>query len=421
MILIILLSILLILSYLLNKSPLSASNILVFSFLVSSICAYEISFDVNYYISIKTIFIIVLFNFIFILFNYFFSKDVLFDSEKNINYENANLYPDFIDVARYKIILSFVFQILTISLVVFYFKSEFGNLNSSTLSEFRSLTLYGNNYISPIPGWVRFMEDFSQLITFVSIYIYINNYFSFDERKKNNFSFLILSFSSIPLYLLNSSRFGIVILFVYALFLYFFFGLKKGVRNSKLFVLPFILFIILILVFSLLGLLIGRTNGVTSGPIYYFGGSIILFDVYVKNPSLLSVFDGVQTFHTLFKALYKIHLANGYKDVINPFYTINGVQIGNVYSCLSNYFGDFGLYGVTIFSAIIGSMYGYFYKIVNRCRLSGVNMKVLIYCYCLYMVALSPYAEQVVNTLCSLGFYKNILILFLISKFYTKK
>lgn len=145
MILIILLSILLILSYLLNKSPLSASNILVFSFLVSSICAYEISFDVNYYISIKTIFIIVLFNFIFILFNYFFSKDVLFDSEKNINYENANLYPDFIDVARYKIILSFVFQILTISLVVFYFKSEFGNLNSSTLSEFRSLTLYGKD------------------------------------------------------------------------------------------------------------------------------------------------------------------------------------------------------------------------------------------------------------------------------------
>lgn len=419
MLLIIWLTILLIFSFSLNRSPLSASNILVFAFLVSSICAYIISNDIGYSLSSTTIFVVVLFNLIFVVFNNVFSKD--FSGNSNINVKDGDEFssPSFINVKNSKIALSFLLQIITIYLVMYFLKNEFGSLDSNTLAEFRSLTLYSNNFVSPIPGWLKFMEDISQLISFVSIYIFMNNYFSNHKNIKKNIYFLILSFASVPLYLLNSSRFGIIILFVYALLLYLFFGFKKGISKSQLIIVPLILFIILLLCFSVIGLLIGRDSGKTSGPIYYFGGSIILFDAYVRNPSLLSVFGGVQTFHTLFKVAYKLHLVGGYKDVINPFYTINGVQVGNVYSCLSNYFGDFGLYGVSIFSALLGAIYGWFYKVVDRCRLHGINMKVLLYCYCLYMIALSPYAEQVVNTVSSLGFYKNILILFLISKFYT--
>lgn len=419
LLLIILLTILLIFSFSLNRSPLSASNILVFSFLVSSICAYIISIDISYKLSSTTIFMIVLFNFIFVVFNNLFSKNFSVGNNNYIKNGDEFSSPSFINVKKNKILLSILLQAFTIFFVMFFLKKEFGSLDSNALASFRSLTLYSNDYVSPIPGWVKFMEDISQLISFVSIYIFMNNYFSDHKNIKENINLLILSFASVPLYLLNSSRFGIIILFIYALLLYLFFGFRKGISKSRLVIVPLILFIILFLCFSLVGLLIGRDSGKTSGPIYYFGGSIILLDAYLKNPTILSVFDGVQTFHTLFKSLYKLHLVDGYRDLVNPFYTINGVEVGNVYTCLSNYFGDFGFYGVSIFSAIIGAIYGWFYKIVNRCRLNGVNMKILIYCYCLYMVALSSYEEQVINTVFSLGFYKNILILFLISKFYT--
>lgn len=209
----------------------------------------------------------------------------------------------------------------------------------------------------------------------------------------------------------------IIIIYAFTLYIY----LEKRVTNKVRKSLGVIILsmILIVVIFPLLGYLIGRPSGQTSSFEYYFGGGIALFDSYIKDPfAMVSNNFGFNTFTSVYKFLNKLGVGIQYIKPSYEFRYINGQMIGNVYTCLLSYIIDFGFFGMCFISAIVGIIYGAFNKVVSVARLDKVNILVIAYFYSMYTLVLSAYSETIFSTLLSAGFYINILIIYIISKYY---
>lgn len=373
---------------------------------------------------LKTFILLLIFNITFTAgahVSYYLEDNYLIDPNKSK--KNVPKLTSFIKVPSIRIIIIVIIQFIVLIAFIFYLKSELGFINSKTLNIFRGGSFYHNNQIQnfSVPGWIHILSNFSECATLISIYILINNHFTNIKRYSSKYLLMLSAIMYIPISLLNSSRYTIVIIIIYSCFLYIF--LTKYLKRNTWKAMIYILIVLLIFgsLFSIIGTLIGRESSGSNSLLFYGGGCIALFNDYIKYPVSdgLSSF-GIHSFNAIYKNLFKLHLINQYiSTTIVNFRSINGTQIGNVYTALYPYFIDFGTLGVAVIPAIWGMVFGYLYRKLKAVKLHGISMRLLIYTFIVWTLVLPPYGETWDNSCLSFGFVFQLIMLWGLKKYYT--
>lgn len=427
--LVIIIFFLLLLSLILTNDILFPSNIIITGFFIGSICNWLILTPLKYDISSYTLYLIVSYLIMFLISSVMFGK---FINGKKLN--SALIYKEdknggnikYIYISNFKVGIIILIQVLAIIFFVIQFNKMIGPINSSTLSTYRFYTTFSQNNIYEMPSWINSISNLSQIASLVSIYILINNSFiKRDIAKTTHNSTLLLLISSLislPLPLLNGSRYNIITIIIYTITLYMYFEKRVNKTFKKSIKFMVIFMIIILLFFQLSGIIIGRPSGQSSSFEYYFGGGIALLDTYIRDPfaNVTNSF-GINTFNAIYKTLSKLGIGVTYYKPTNEFRYINGQLIGNVYSCIQTYISDFGFYGMCALSIISGAFFGIYYKLISFISLNKLSISLIIYFYIMNTLILSAYMETIYSTLMTAGFYINIIIIYLIGKFYIKK
>lgn len=405
-------------SLIVNRNIIFPSNILILSFLVAAICNTIIMNVLNSDITNETMWIIVIFVSLFLIFSWVSSiivKSDLFNNYiPNKSYsKNKKIYH--LDLKYWKIIFLLCIQLLALIIFAYEFHKYIGSFTSDNLSVYRGYSLSEK---SPFPSWVSMLSNVSVMISYVSIYVFINNIFSKKKDKKRNFILFLSSVASLPLPIMSSSRFTDVSIILFSLVLYIHFEYYHNGKLGKSFFITSFILVLVFYAFQYLGTIIGRGQYNQLSFVYYYGGGISLFDNYIRNPFILnSNAPGYQTFANVYNFLKKIGVLDFSYNRSYPYGYVNGIGIGNVYSCLLSYFYDFGYEGVMIMSSIFGAIFGYMFEKVKSIKLSGIKVSVICYFYITYTLVFSPYSENIVWNLLSVGLYENLLLIFLIARF----
>lgn len=403
-----------IISYIkINSDVLHPANLLLVGFIIAAICNFIIMMQVHGDITAFTLFLVLMFVVLFV----FLSNVGFRYSKLNIEYDTNEF--NFINVKYWKVYVVIIFQIIAICCFIFKFKEMLGSIDSATLAKYRMSVLYSSDKKYAMPSWIMTFCNISYIYAYLSLYILINNFCSKIKDKKLNVLLIISVVLSLSVPLIGSSRFDDITLCLYGLALFMFFEMRKSNTVKKSLLISVALVIIAFIGFKTLGIIIGRSNQKLAF-VYYFGGGISLFDSYIRNSfELPNGHFGLLTFNNVYKLLNKLHVINFNYNVQVPFRGINGTSIGNVYSCLLSYYRDFGSWGIAILSSVFGFLFGLAYKFVCHIKCQKISLPIIAYFYLSYVLVLSPYSEFISTTLFSAGFYVNMFLIYLMSKFYT--
>lgn len=350
-------------------------------------------------------------------------------------YKDSNKYKqDYIYVPVLIVILVIILNSL---LTLFLYKEvvRIANLNFASWGNliYNFKTNSNNIEGASISGIVTQGLKISKAFAYVFSYIFVNNLFSTTKRKNIilNFVNLIPVFFVVVQSLLKGVRVAIITLLIAIIFMWYInFQIKKDwhwhinikqIRNFS-----FILLLVCA-IFYYSKDIVGRLQddmGVVTYVTTYLGGPIELLNLFVKQ-NTDSSYKIIETMGGLISSLQKIGLFHdGY--VINAVReyrsTVTGMQIGNVYGAIRDYYHDFGFLGVPFgfyfISLFVNVMY---YKIKER---RNYNMKkpslIIIYSTFVYAIIFLTFSDFLTARLAP-GEILEIIFIWIISSIILKK
>lgn len=129
----------------------------------------------------------------------------------------------------------------------------------------------------------------------------------------------------------------------------------------------------------------------------YIGSQIYNLNYFVEEVDTHSTFFCAETLKSLYGDIESFAgLSLGYRDgmVGNPFvFTADGHDLGNVYTTYYNFYIDFGICGVFIFTFFIGWFSQTYFKSIKFSK-SLVNLKLVIYIYMASSIMFSFFASR---------------------------
>lgn len=168
-----------------------------------------------------------------------------------------------------------------------------------------------------------------------------------------------------------------------------------------------------LLFFNYVKTFVGRLNG--SDPLRYItsyaGGSIQLFDMYLKNPTSKSEQFGQLSLYSFWQNMEKLRLAT-WKPCGLEFRVSNGHLIGNLYTSIRRYYQDFGLLGNYILQSIFAIFYSFWYRRIKKSNGSENGFSIIM-----YSMMISPLFLHAIDDTFFSGFLCiNTIVLVLITK-----
>lgn len=268
-----------------------------------------------------------------------------------------------------------------------------------------------------------FTNQLIRLVTasaIVCIYFFIYNVIIGQTKIKTNLYLLIPVILDFIKCFLTSGRYEFLELFLEGVMLYalFYFMKNKKVLNINIkFIWYGIIGVIGLLVFfCCIREAVGRSSNQTIIDYVssYFGGSIELFDLYVKEyKGATSVHFGTVTFTSIYKYLNKFIGTSIDLNTINEFRrSSNGILIGNVYTTFRYYLQDFGYIGLVLLSFLSSIVYSVLYY---KALIKKSHIRKIIYSYLFYTIVLHSYSEQFFSVYLSIDIW---MIMFLVGLVY---
>lgn len=399
--------------YLTGEDLFAPANVLTGTFLISILCAiYNIPvwhFEIGAY----TLFLIFISLLISVLCNACCHK-VYKNKQIRIGYGSSKK----ITPISYPFLILFLF--FNLVCVIWQYKAikAVGSDSFAALMHiYRQATAYGNGSIDVNPVSST-MSTISTSIAYITLFNLIYNFKDIRNRYKLlNLTIILLW---IILYFLQGTRFDVFSMPIAAIILI---NLKKVHENGqyqKLSILQLlkivVALLVLLYVFYIIKDLVGRRSDQTIMEYLtsYLGGSIPLLDSYIKEPTNdLEIF-GQETFYSLNNGLIR----RGFIDF--PLYSYNkefrsiqGIDIGNVYTALRDYYHDFGLVGMIILHTFFSAFFSWFYE---KQKIRGSYFGILILSRLYYCVAFYMFSNSFFARIISLSFLKEFIFIWL---FYT--
>lgn len=296
---------------------------------------------------------------------------------------------------------------------------------SQIMEQFRQQTSY--SFDVQLPNYLQQLLKLTNILAYICGFLLINNIL---VRGFERIDFLLI----IPLiiYLLSSvlqSNRLVILEIIGALGIYYFLLRAVKYKNKgisfKLIVIIILIFLLVLLGFYAIRLLIGRNGSKETGIVdylsMYMGGSVKLFDLYLKNPIRSDIW-GKETFYGLVRNLNSW----GIMDTIQylphkEFRMVNGISLGNVYTAYRSYFADFGWPGVICLQTIFSLFYSFLYYILRRSKYYNHKLAIIIYGYIATPIFLHPIQEEFFNLVVNMGFLTYLILFWIIYVLLVKK
>lgn len=174
-----------------------------------------------------------------------------------------------------------------------------------------------------------------------------------------------------------------------------------------------VIFLIVIIVFFKILPLMGRQQtAADQNDVFtqYIGSQIYNLNYYIENIDKRSTFFCAETLKSLYNDIESfLGIEIGYKKgmIGNPFIFSKGHNLGNVYTTYYNFYIDYGMLGVFVFTFFIGWISEKFFININYNQ-NMVNYKLIIYIYMGSSITFSFFASR---------FFQNVIQLKMILKF----
>lgn len=305
--------------------------------------------------------------------------------------------------------------------------SNGGTLGSlSTILNSYKLLMHFQNIDDSISGLVSQMYQVTAVIGNVFVYIVINNFIT-EHKVSKIYSIPILVY--IISVLFSGNRLSILRLATTTLVLYFILWHRKNGWNKKIKIATLVktmfLMIIVMMIFVFLRSVVGKTGAdADTDPLYYIaqyaGGSIPLFDLYVKNPIADSGIFGKETLYYINQFIAsKFGVSALDYTFAAEFRTLHGVNLGNVYTAFRAYYSDFGYAGMLFCTSIHSFLFSLLYASIRKRtiykRKLGIDIPLLLFLrmsYSYFFFSINNYTDWL-----SPNFFKLIVFYFLVVEF----
>lgn len=368
-ILILSISVLLLVSYILSRNDYMAPTFLMTAmFWLSGICVWINCKIWNADIMPFTVFIII--NGIIFFYIGYYIIDYMFVRKFNKVKENKLHY---ISVSNWKVIIYIIFSIIILILNVKAIINAVGNYGtwSEIMERYRYATVYQEitNKQIYIPSFLSTGKMVINATGYIFVYVFINNFLITRKWEKIKLCAIL---TCLIVSLVGAQRLDLIRIPLAMMVTYYALNYSTGkftYRNRTKLLLKYIgLTFVIILCFSGVRTLVGRQN--TSGTVeyisQYLGGPIVLLDDYLKEPLHNSNIFGKESFWGIYNFIYSITGNIKYKyDFTLEFRTINGIDMGNVYSAFRMYYEDFGFWGIVIMDFILGVIFSMLYVFIR--------------------------------------------------------
>lgn len=317
------------------------------------------------------------------------------------NLKETKLILGDIYIKRYKLILFFMVQLLTLWLFykdfsMIVFNSGGANSLSEAILLFRVNTIINNNEAGTISSLVSNLLTLCKISTYFFSYCFWYEYFIF---RKKNFIYLIFFIIPITISLLEGGREGVVVIiltfFIIMYLLWLINNNWKKVVSLKLFLMISSILILFLILFSSVGLyILGRneqfekslniTENIFRQISIYVGAPLKLLDMYMYTDySMNNLTGGMSTFRNIYIFLGKYFNINEWIVPISfggEFRIDNGQLLGNVYTMFRPYIQDFGYIGLIILTILMGLIMGYMYFLIRyKQSFNIINFNIVLY------------------------------------------
>lgn len=397
-------------AYLSNKGDLFSPSVLVcLSFFVCSFFAL-----INYTnweldsFSGKTTLIIILGILIFVFSDYFV-KFIKFE-KKIISKKNT------IFIKTWKNILIILF-LVCVTILIFDQVKKIGSIGDSEnlVYNYRINVSYKGGDTSSL---INMLQKISVAIGFVYTYIFIATLR--ESSFKQKILYIIPILITVSQSLLSGSRFNIIKFICAALIYYSFYYIKKSF--SKKFLIRVLgVFLFFLVFFYFIKDMSGRVSdeSLVEYISLYVGGSIKLFDMYVKDPPTGFLIFGKETFYSINQFLTKLNILNvPYYPPHLEFRWLNGVNLGNVYTGFRRTIQDFGIPMGMLLTFVVSMIYSLFYRYTKMNFNDEKKMDYSLFYYGMIGYVLATYGidDNFYLGIISASFVQNVILTFILTK-----
>lgn len=360
---------------------------------------------------------------IFILIGFVISRIEKITFKKN-NYKNESL-----DIKNInKDFLWFFILVDLIALILLYHdvKRIGGGVGgiSQILESYRNVQL--TSTAAPLPWYDQQLSKVMTSVAFVCSFIFINN--SMAGSKKGKELLVIPIILYLISTLLQSNRFNILT-WASTCFVYYCILRVIEYKNNKLsfrfLVRSLFVFILLLVFFYLIRLVVGRNGSSNTGLTYYIsmygGGPVKLFDLFVRYPIYNSW--GASTFRGISRGLRVIGiLPNDYvPQVYQEFRTVNGMDLGNVYSAYRQWIADFGFRDMWYAMLVFSIFFNWVYFHLKKSNYYQKPFSLILYGYITFPLFMHPIDDVFFQNFLSFSFLTFVLIFYVVYILLTRK
>lgn len=406
---------------LIRKDLFAPSSILVLSYIFTTICAIYNIEKWNISLHYNTFYVILIGIISFVLPSLFL---YIKNNKRNIP-EYKKL--DVINIKQYKLLFLDFISIIIFVVYSFYFLKAIGGISAlsnfnTAMAIYRSKTFF--HHINLIPGWINFLTKICRAIAYIYTYILINNKV-LKQKNKNNFLYILGILLYIPLIIMSGGRYDLIVYVIYTIMVWSILSTistNKKMKAKKIIKIGVIIFIILI-AFSNLKFLVGRNNEVDTIDYIteYFGGSIVIFDMYMQDNHTKSNYIGSETFAGIRKFLYQIKILDnqGISEGASQFRAIySGKVIGNVYTGFRKMYQDFGIMGVIVLQFLLSIIFNKLYsRAFYKKDKKAISFNIILISSLTFCLALHSFSEAFYSTVLSFNYISFYIIILFIIKF----
>lgn len=324
------------------------------------------------------------------------------------------------ELKKYKLCISIFIQVISLLLYVYYLKKWGLSQGVNSLTESIALTMergkFGIGETLDLPYIVNSLIICSKAFGYIYVAIMAKK---IANKDKSGYILLIVNtVISLLIHLLSGSRgTSLELIVAFAIcFLFYYYKRNKSKKIKFKYIFSGIVSMICFLfLFFYIKEFQGRGtfdwNNTFSEFSIYIGAQIKNLDIYLNEAT---VHTKVFAFGTLsnFYSIFNSYLGANIKDSVDmlPFIVINGQSLGNVYTCFYNYYMDFGIFGVILFSSISGLISEYIYR---KAKNSNNTILLVIYSYIGACLIFCFFGNRFFDNLLSAGFIRFLIWIFI--------
>lgn len=273
--------------------------------------------------------------------------------------------------------------------------------------------------------WMSYRMMIAQTITYVYVYIFINQTLSRGFCWKNIF-YLLPCVLYIPFMITTTGRMAMITLIIYfivtAMLLYHKVKGYSGETNRKVILVLLLSGILFFTFFLAMGNFTGKVVSGTRTPMvilaHYAGLSVPAFGTVIEQPVLDSGYIGSNTLLGIYRILSRIGFHLPTVDIFLPFVQFSGIDT-NVYTAEWRYIWDYGFTGMVAVMAILGVGYTFSYEYIKNRKVSPLI--IMFYGVMAYPLFLSSIDERFMLDLLGTAALYNFCFLYIVYRLAIKK